>query len=124
MKILNYKKFEKSIWDNNSYVEITEGEYDELFNDYEFGTDFTKRELDTIENIANISYRNSFESSYILLMYPGISFTVGKFDDEWFTAMIIISTKDAFRYEYYKCDQFDGLINLLKDKKLTKNEKN
>ena len=39
-------------------------------------------------------------------------------DDDWFIVIVFNRSKNEyeFKYEYYKCDQYEGVIKLLKDK--------
>lgn len=151
MKYLNYFRENNS---SDSYREISIDEYNKLFRDDDFGDDedpdqpnylsFTKNELDYIKKLVLHSNKNVFYDKTISLYYPPISnevFTllnrpdlqlaIRKFNDEWFSVMIMILPSadklrsgnyqfDDFKYEYYKCDQLDGIGDLLKDKKLTK----
>ena len=49
-----------------------------------------------------------------VVQYPNeYSFTLCKAIDEWY--FIALRKIDTSQYYYYKCDQFVGLINLLKD---------
>lgn len=73
------------------------------------------RELNKISNYKLGKDTNTYISwrcSDSVVISRNIS-TIIKFDDGWFYASIF--SRDVKIWKYFKCDQWDGLINCLKD---------
>lgn len=47
---------------------------------------------------------------------PKIKIFISKYEDEWYGIEYYKSVSLRYKIEYYKCDQFDGVIKFLKDK--------
>jgi hypothetical protein len=133
--IKKYKTFESI---NDLYQKISVDEYNDMFDldDSDDSDDqdvfsrsksvfFKDKEIKEVQNIVPESIRNIFKSDVIFLKYLGVQISINKFDDEWFLVMVTKSPTDEelrstfykiddYTFEYYKCDQIDGLINLLK----------
>ena len=115
---------------NEYYQEISEEEYEDGH-----GVSFEQRYYDKLESFLNkpevLGYKDMTNGADV---FDGVYFQrggIGSFspyvtiyqdDDEWFYVRINGRAwwrADEESYDtYYKCDQFDGLIKLLKDKDL------
>lgn len=49
---------------------------------------------------------------------PNIKIFISKYEDEWYGIEYYKSVSLRYKIESYKCDQFDGVIRFLKDKKV------
>ena len=91
------------------YTEIAYKEYNNFI--YNKMIDFNLRDINRLKLVIDkfelIKYRNI---NYIYFKYKGDWLSILECEDEYF----LVSSYD----KYYKCDQFDGLIYFLKDKKL------
>lgn len=110
------------------YKEIGSDEYWSLY--YNSGTTafdicankevFSKREAKWLEDNLNVDewdgldgFSDSYERCFSVI-FNERSYRITKFKDDWYTLGISI---DQYLF-WYKCDQFDGLIALLKDKEI------
>jgi hypothetical protein len=69
----------------------------------------------------NFKFKNQSERSKMVDSNPGyfIEFEIYEMSDEWFVVCLFDYANKGDEY-YYKCDQWDGVIQLLKDKKIIK----
>ena len=121
------------------YINITEPEYDKLMYGIQFGYQegeidstnrdvFTSREVDFINKLSSdkdylwISFweraddvsTDSFDESVrVALTYRGDNIYITKIEDGYF----LINFGNNIN-QLYKCDQFEGLVRFLKDKKV------
>lgn len=121
-------------YNQDYYVKITYDEWWDLVNcEPNDNKDvFNRKEVDFFNNNTTISYwgghmssgistSNEFNKSFLVVIlthprgikkdYTGISF-IHKLKDDYF----VVRMNMHKGYESYKCDQFEGLIKLLKDK--------
>jgi len=99
------------------YKEITHEEYDSLRDSF---INIPKSESYKLESLISDDYNAEKQQvrniSYLLCrkkVRGGINpFTIVKLEDDWY----LVYMEDQF----FKCDQLEGLIKLLKDKGLTK----
>ena len=118
------RKFNES---SNFYSSINPAEMDYL--------DMQKRELFSDNEVR---YFNKLDNIFVELHYlieddkkvgvktiqlndlqfgpPNIEVFISKYDDEWYRVEYYKSVSLRYKIEYYKCDQFDGVIKFLKDK--------
>ena len=130
-----YEAFNQSDY----YINITEPEYDKLMYGIQFGYQegeidstnkdvFTSREVDFINNLTSykdylwvsfweraddVSTDSFDESVRVALTYHGDSIYITKIEDGYF----IVNFGNNIN-QLYKCDQFEGLVRFLKDKKV------
>jgi len=114
-------------FDNEYYQEISEEEYVDGH-----GVSFEQRYYDKLESFLNepdvLSYKDMTNGADV---FDGVYFqrggmgsfspyvTIYQDDDEWFYVRINDADEESYDTNcYYKCDQFDGLIKLLKFKDL------
>lgn len=103
------------LFENITYYPISEEEFDNM------GTSepFTDNEYQVISDLLNTIFTD-IEISYVISavvpksiiqtrMYFDEVFAIWKFTDEWYFVA------DSNMRHYYKCDQFDGLINCIKN---------
>ena len=89
--------------------------------------DFTPNEIDVIQHLYNKEFNINKKQIYWtvpcviackIIKDDGVGYTllnIGKSRDEWYYVSFV-SVIDGIMYSnYYKCDQFDGLISLLKN---------
>ncbi len=128
------RKFNESN-SNEYYEQISDEEYESFiinptfhpFSDSDISIinkifDKAKKTYPNIKYKVNLSIDNRTKeiiNQYIEINNTeNIGITYGKFfslKDEWYFGYIILDNRSV---ENYKCDQLDGLIKLLKDKKL------
>ena len=114
-------------FDNEYYQEISEEEYEDGH-----GVSFEQKYYDKLESFLNepdvLSYKDMTNGADV---FDGVYFqrggmgsfspyvTIYQDDDEWFYVRINDADEENYKVNYYyKCDQFDGLIKLLKFKDL------
>jgi len=125
-------KYLKLFENHQLYTEISEDEFDDAM-DERTSIPFTEKEYQIICNMCKDKYelrgvsskdiRITFtysavvENSMIEIGYMGeIMFSMWKFSDEWF----YLEDEDfglmpPYVRKYYKCDEFEGLVNCLKN---------
>lgn len=117
------------------FNESSESYYEEIYQDDPIinsdtndEIEFTKNEVDDITSLYDnktfsITPRGWTERTVIFdgsivheirIMDKFNTYVIYKYDDEWYT----LSTRYEFdnSWKYYKCDQFEGLLECLKDK--------
>jgi hypothetical protein len=130
-----YEAFNQSDY----YINITEPEYDKLMYGTQLGYQegeidstnkdvFTSREVDFINNLTSykdylwvsfweraddVSTDSFDESVRVALTYRGDNIYITKIEDGYFIVNFMNNIN-----ELYKCDQFEGLVRFLKDKKV------
>lgn len=131
--------------ENDLYIKISSDEFGDILCDNEVS--FEKSESDSIQKLLNntqplgtLPLKKIIRSKVIIFRYSELNVIIRKFNDEWFFVQLDSQTpyKTAqhlgitrfipeydrnsinFASEYYKCDQLDGLLSLLKDKKIVK----
>jgi len=130
-----YEAFNQSDY----YINITEPEYDKLMYGTQLGYQegeidstnkdvFTSREVDFINNLTSykdylwvyfweraddVSTDSFDESVRVALTYRGDNIYITKIEDGYF----LINFGNNIN-QLYKCDQFEGLVRFLKDKKV------
>jgi hypothetical protein len=129
---MRIKLFE-SFTTDDYYKKLNYEEYQELYNFYDNKEAFNKNEVNFFNNLTGDKIRIDFWRK----QKKHTSVRTSSFDDSDEVALCILNKyiyvnltklKDNYyivnfyaggRYtsEYYRCDQFDGLLKLLKDKK-------
>jgi hypothetical protein len=130
-----YEAFNQSDY----YINITEPEYDKLMYGIQFGYQegeidstnrdvFTSREVDFINKLTSdkdylwvsfweraddVSTDSFDESVRVALTYRDDNIYITKIEDGYF----LINFSNNIN-QLYKCDQFEGLVRFLKDKKV------
>lgn len=124
------KKLEEYSWEENlGYQKITMDQFRTTWvqyqDDYKYSINdpYTRREINMIESILEVRVDVYFESNLELIEENNEwDIIINKIRDEWylikFTRYIYVDdVKSDSVSEYYKCDQFDGLVNCLKELK-------
>jgi hypothetical protein len=96
---------------DTGYQKLSLPKYREYLYSGKKNSDFTESEIKRIESIFKGNNINWSEKCYVNISSTeigGYLFSVIKIEDEWY--LVTISSKSN---EYYICDQFDGLINLI-----------
>lgn len=75
---------------------------------YKQNEDFTKYEINKIGDITTIS---TVTPNFIITRLHGYHLRIIKFEDEWFVIHPISVMDSPY---YFKCDEFDGLIECIK----------
>ena len=110
------KKFNES---SNEYYQIVD--YDEWIDAiFSKIIHFEERYIDEIENRLRTEYKVIRPgANYIeIVHYKWNNYEICQAHDEWFYAREEVQDTMSNSYgsiTYYKCDQFDGLLKLLKD---------
>jgi hypothetical protein len=108
-------KYLKLFESDKLYLSISHGEWEEAVGYYDDSSvmyvPFTDRETSIINNIIgdrSIKPVYSFSADLSTkLWYDDIDISITKLDDEWYYIA------DYERFEFYKCDTFDGLKDCL-----------
>jgi len=117
---------------NDYYQEISNEEGLDLWSDNDKHEAFTTDEMDRISEVISESNSRSYASFFNPHMIEGrfknqidrfisvnlsVDLAVIKLEDEWYVANVSGGEKFPTRgyYPYYKCDQFEGLIEFIKD---------
>lgn len=112
MRIKLFENFKKQ------YEEIDEDDYCEIVYRTNSGkflhlTPYEKKMIESIFPNHQVQYGKwlVWKSSCIIpnFLY-GKSIYIDKFDDDWF---LVAVPKNHYDERYYKCDQFEGLLELL-----------
>ena len=98
-------KYLKEYNHKKDYIEISEGEYISYKDDSKKLDMFSNTELKAIQTILPSAKLNSFSKN--IFLYNIID--IYKDNDEWYYIDICIH----FNGYYYKCDQFEGLMDCL-----------
>lgn len=102
--IKRYEIFES----NSLYHEISVSDLDEERR----SSDFTKEEINKLNTLFNLQFKISLQLDCELYSTSdGWSYTISKFDDEYY----YVSVGSYGILTYYECDQWEGLIQCLKD---------
>lgn len=136
MKYLKY--INESSNKDEFYVKISNQEYSDLINNNR--EIFNKRERDFFNNNTNVDYwvkrdsyyyhnvefkpTDKFDKSHMVVLkyyYEGtkiinsnINTYITKLEDNYYA----VYNENVYQKLFYKCDQFEGLVQLLKDKEL------
>jgi hypothetical protein len=95
---------------NEYYKEISEDDYNPLFND----EDYIPFEEKYSNKLIQLGFKQSPLNKRCCSTYTnGMNVYVFQRNDEYFDVEI-----GARKRKYYRCDQFDGLLKLLKDNKI------
>ena len=80
--------------------------------------DSDEQQMIIVGETPNSKFKSQSQRSSYLSDKPEylLEFEIYEMSDEWFVVCIL--NIETFAYTYYKCDQWDGVIQLLKDKKL------
>ena len=129
--MLYLKYFESNI----SYQEIQQFQYNEVLPFAEFNDDikigdnvnalkFTPKEYSIIDDHVKKYGCESVTNAYTLYILRDTytEMIIHKLSDEWFYVIYDPNIKNAMLDKYYKCDQIDGLLQLLDDKLSHMNE--
>ena len=116
------------------YTQISEAEYRRLSVDYE---NHSRREenisdIDKIKNLLDTNdvkfYTRPFGEDIVKWIYiwykPNRStdwnIEVTMVNDDWYLVKVLEDNSNWGEHDYYKCDQYEGLIEFLKDLKVIK----
>lgn len=93
---------------------------------------FNDSELNLIKKSvpsSDTSFRNVYSKDSVFLIYQDMKMIIRKYDDEWFSVMISDSKRKSLynfdediESDYYKCDQMDGLLSLLRKEIIDKHQ--
>jgi hypothetical protein len=75
-----------------------------------------------IDSSGKVFFRSHMQKEEVFKKKPqlGYYFEIYGFSDEWFLVFFADYSKPGIEAIYYKCDQFDGLTELLKNKEIIK----
>lgn len=103
------------------YVEIP---YKQYSHDTKKDSDFlTTREIDFLTGKIKSDLETKPLNSYFIIDNPKTDqgdfnqILIGKMDDGWYLVRVEFNRTHQI-YGYYKCDQWEGLVGFLKDKKV------
>ena len=115
------------------YTEISDiewskytGYYHGIDKDDKEESDFTLTEISYLRDNIKDKYSGvidyeftspkvfKYSSIHIKSFFADLDILLDKYNDEWYLVRFIRRVGD--RFTYYKCDQWDGMLNLLKDK--------
>lgn len=125
IKLLKDKASDLIVESNNYYIPMSNIEWDELFDNGEnvLHIEFNKKEIEGIKKCLpnNYDFENNYSNYkdkyyYIIIENKenkGLFVSIDKIDDEWYYVM---DNTNRESIHCYKCDQFDGLIKLIKYK--------
>ena len=103
---------------NQYYTKIDEDEYNLVWDTMEI-LSFTKNEIKSIKSLLpnNIvkEDKNDDEELFIYTLKKKIWMRLYKASDEWYYVKSFGLRRT--HQQWYKCDQFDGLLRLIEDKK-------
>lgn len=109
------KLFEEA--SKKQYVRVTEEEFYEFERSRE---NFTQREIDRLSDVTIFGVEDWEMETVFVYGIGGYEYEIEKFEDGWYQ----VSCPDFGRGNtYYRCDQFEGLLSLLKMKKLVKSKR-
>lgn len=102
---------------NNYYQEIDRVNYRKIYgslNKIEFTDQEKEIVTNLISNLKRFSRIKYEDKTFTIEAYDDKKIWLEKYEDEWYTAEINVPS--ISKKLFYKCDQFDGMIKLLKEK--------
>lgn len=103
---------------DNYYSEITEDEY----HSYSNISNFVSMEQKYIDKLSKLNFK--IDKVGMFKISDNTDIHIYPLEDEYFlvAAAFLVATavkgSKKYKYCYYKCDQFEGLMKLLKDKEI------
>jgi hypothetical protein len=95
---------------------------DQFRNDIRRSVCFDHDSVTNLKNLFNISDKNiDFDlDCYIMINTKKYGIDIFMLEDEWYKVSLLRfkNSNDIGYQEFYLCDQWEGLINLLKDKNI------
>jgi hypothetical protein len=110
------KKFNESSSEYYQIIDQSEWKDDIFYKSIHF----EKKYIDEIKNRLKTEYKLTQPTSWIIeiVHYKWNNYIISQCQDEWFYAREDVEDEMSNSYgtnTYYKCDQFEGLLKLLKD---------
>jgi hypothetical protein len=113
------KKIRRFNESNEYYQTIDSSDYSDLVQmtgRYKNTIRFEQKYVDEIERILKTDYRIiQLGNSIFISRYQSIYYEIIQCEDEWFYIRREVDSRSNESYNYYKCDQFEGLLKFLKD---------
>jgi hypothetical protein len=106
---MKYLKRFESLDNYDGIEKLSIDEYYDYIDNKKF-VSFTDNQYKQINNIIPVEKNQQFVDNYLYYNLSNGRFVIDQIEDEWYLLKVLTD----IQMEYYKCDQFDALLRLLR----------